>query len=185
MFGDVMKTGSRRSLRMPVAASTVSARCTFSSLFFRLTTFRSWRRPSASGRDTRPAAFNSRLRSASGMSASRDRSETIFSSRSAAARNRAASESLSVSPASERWDALLVGMHSIYPLRLPQRTFAPRNLSGQRRHIDHKPVTYVALQHALVSLVDGRNVDHLDVGSDTVLRAVVQHLLRFGNAADP
>ena len=118
-FGDVMKTGWRRNLRMPVAARTLSSRCTFSGFFFRLTTFRSWRRPSASGRETRPAAFSSRLRSASGMSASRERSATIFSSRSAAARKRSGSELLSVSCRGERWDAVLVCMHSIYPLRLP------------------------------------------------------------------
>src|SRR6267143_3748834 len=151
MFGDVMKTGSRRNLRMPVAARTLSSRCTFSALFFRLTTFSSCRRPSASGRETRPAAFSSRLRSVSGMSARKERSATIFSSRSAAARKRSRRELLT---------------------------------SGQRGHVDHEPVAHIALQKAFVRLVDGRDVDQLYVGGDPVFRAVVQHLLRLGNAAD-
>src|SRR3982074_3557005 len=171
MFGEVMKTGSRRSLRIPVAARTLSERSTFSALFFRLTTLRSWRRLRASGRETRPAAFSSRLRSASGMLASRERSATIVSSRSAAARRRSGRELLSASCPSERWDALLVDMHSIYPLELPQTT------SGQRGHVDHESVAHVALQDALVRLVDGCDVDQLDVGSNAVLRAVVEHLL--------
>src|SRR6185312_1017916 len=57
-------------------------------------------------------------------------------------------------------------------------------LSLQRRHIDYKAILDVALEHAIVSLVDLLNWNHLDVGSDVVLAAEIEHLLRFRDSAD-
>src|SRR5215210_5958688 len=115
MLGEVMKTGWRRSLRIPVSARAVSSRCTFSARLFRLTTLRSWRRSIASGRDTRPAAFKSRLRSGSAISARTERSATISSRSSAAARKRSIGELRGVCCVRGREDAVFGCMLSIYP----------------------------------------------------------------------
>src|SRR5215210_2378814 len=55
---------------------------------------------------------------------------------------------------------------------------------SQRRHVDGEAVLHVRLEHPLVGLVDLLDRDHLDIGSDVVLSAEVEHLLRLGNAAD-
>src|SRR5258705_10822782 len=52
----------------------------------------------------------------------------------------------------------------------------------QRRHINHEAILHVALQQPLVRIVDLLNWNQLDVRSDSVLRAKIQHLLRFPDA---
>src|SRR6185437_7597489 len=54
----------------------------------------------------------------------------------------------------------------------------------QRRHINHEAIFDVAFQEAVVSLVYVLNLNHFDVGGDSVLGAKIQHLLCFANAAD-
>src|SRR5438128_1721784 len=54
----------------------------------------------------------------------------------------------------------------------------------QGSHVDHEAVLHVALQDAIVSLVDLLDRDDFDVGNDIVLPAEIEHLLRFGDAAD-
>nr|GFD54090.1 hypothetical protein [Tanacetum cinerariifolium] len=49
---------------------------------------------------------------------------------------------------------------------------------------DYEAVLYVALQHALVGFVDVLNVNDLNIRHNVVLGAEVEHLLRFGNAAN-
>src|SRR2546428_2567040 len=50
--------------------------------------------------------------------------------------------------------------------------------------IDDEPVAHVAPQHPLVRDVDLVAPDDLDVSDNSVLPAMVEHLLRFGNSAD-
>src|SRR5690606_29692464 len=54
----------------------------------------------------------------------------------------------------------------------------------QARVVDHEAVAHVALEHALVCLVDLVGADHLDVGHDPVFGAEVEHLLRLRDPAD-
>ena len=54
----------------------------------------------------------------------------------------------------------------------------------QRCHVDNEAIFNIALDQALVSFVDLLNRDHLDVRGNIMLPAKVQHLLRFGDAAD-
>jgi len=56
--------------------------------------------------------------------------------------------------------------------------------SLQRREIDDEAVAHVALEHALVGVIDVLHRDHLDVGQHVLLGAEIQHLLRLLNAAD-
>ena len=55
---------------------------------------------------------------------------------------------------------------------------------AQRSHVDREAVFHVALEHPLVGFVDLLDRDDFDVGSDVVLAAEVEHLLRLGDAAD-
>src|SRR5882762_9796412 len=54
----------------------------------------------------------------------------------------------------------------------------------KRSHVDDEAVLHVALEQAIVRFVDLLNLDELDIGSDSVLGAEVQHLLGLPNAAD-
>src|SRR5882757_4778285 len=54
----------------------------------------------------------------------------------------------------------------------------------QRSEVDDEAVFHIALQHALVGLVDLLHRNHFDVGDDAMLGAVVEHLLCFLDAAD-
>src|SRR5690606_14355590 len=63
-------------------------------------------------------------------------------------------------------------------------TMGGRTSGVERVHVDDEAVAHVALQHALVGLVDGLHADRLDVGDDAMLGAEVEHLLGFGDAAD-
>jgi hypothetical protein len=54
----------------------------------------------------------------------------------------------------------------------------------QRGHVDDEAVFDVALEDALVGFVDLLDADKLDIGGDAVLAAEIEHLLRFGDAAD-
>src|SRR5262245_3201649 len=56
--------------------------------------------------------------------------------------------------------------------------------AAQRSHIDYETVTHITAQHTLVRLIDVLNRNGFDIGNHLVLRAEVQHLLRFGDAAD-
>jgi hypothetical protein len=47
-----------------------------------------------------------------------------------------------------------------------------------------KPVLHVAAQHAVVSFVDFLDRNYLHVGRDIVSGTEIEHLLRFGYAAD-
>jgi hypothetical protein len=53
-----------------------------------------------------------------------------------------------------------------------------------RGHVDHEAVLHVALQHALVGLVDLVHRIISMSGDDAVLGAEVEHLLGLGDAAD-
>src|SRR5450830_662558 len=57
-------------------------------------------------------------------------------------------------------------------------------LCWQRRHVDHKTIFDVALEHALVSLIDFIHLDQLDVRSNAMLGAEIKHLLSFLDATD-
>src|SRR3954468_18414172 len=50
--------------------------------------------------------------------------------------------------------------------------------------VDDESVAHVALQHPLIRLVDLLDGNHLHVGGDSVLGAMVEHLLRLGDTAD-
>ena len=54
----------------------------------------------------------------------------------------------------------------------------------QRSHIDAETVFHIRLDQSLVGFVDFLDRDDLDVGGDVVRAAEVEHLLRFGDAAD-
>src|SRR3954464_1332945 len=54
----------------------------------------------------------------------------------------------------------------------------------QAVQVDDESVAHVALQHPLIRVVDLLDGYHLDVGGDSVLRAMVEHLLRLGDTAD-
>ena len=54
----------------------------------------------------------------------------------------------------------------------------------QRRHVDHKAILHVTLQHALVGGIDVLNLDDLDIRDDAVLSTEVEQFLGLGNAAD-
>ena len=56
--------------------------------------------------------------------------------------------------------------------------------SLQRREVDDEAVAHIALDHAVVGVVDVLYQDHLDVGQHVLLDAEIQHLLRFLNPAD-
>src|SRR6476620_7740312 len=58
------------------------------------------------------------------------------------------------------------------------------SLAPQALHVDDEPVADVAPDGPLPGLVDLLDRDHLDVGSETVPGAEVQHLLRLADAAD-
>src|SRR5512139_1517867 len=54
----------------------------------------------------------------------------------------------------------------------------------QGRHVDHEAILDVAAQEPFVGLVQLLDADFFDVASDAVLRAEVEHLLRFRNTAN-
>ena len=87
-FG-VVNTVCRRSVRIPVPLSAWSSRLTFSAFRRRALARTSWRRATASGAYTWPAACSRRRRSSGGTICARTaRSETIDSSSLVAARSR-------------------------------------------------------------------------------------------------
>ena len=54
----------------------------------------------------------------------------------------------------------------------------------QTVHIDHEPLLHIALEHALIRLVDALDVDHLHVRDNPVPGAVVEHVLGLLDPAD-
>jgi hypothetical protein len=54
----------------------------------------------------------------------------------------------------------------------------------ERSHVDRKPVLHIRLEQSLVGFVHLLDRDDFDIGSDIMLAAKVEHLLRFGDAAD-
>lgn len=54
----------------------------------------------------------------------------------------------------------------------------------QRRHIDDETIANVAFDGALIRFFDALNRDEFDVRRDAALGAVVEHFLRFGEAAN-
>ena len=58
------------------------------------------------------------------------------------------------------------------------------HLAIQARHVDDVAEAHVLLLHALVGVVDFLNRDDLDFGSDAVLGAEVEHVLRLSDRAD-
>ena len=52
----------------------------------------------------------------------------------------------------------------------------------QRTHINHEPIPHIALQHALVRLVNFLDRNHLNVAPDVVLAAKIEHLLSFADS---
>ena len=57
-------------------------------------------------------------------------------------------------------------------------------LAFQARCVDHKAITHVPSLHSLVSLIDLFRSDNFDIRDNSLLAAVVKHLLRFLNPAD-
>ena len=53
----------------------------------------------------------------------------------------------------------------------------------QRSHVDDKPVTYIALYHPVVRLMNILDVNHFNIRYDAFVGAEIQHLLRFSDAA--
>ena len=51
-------------------------------------------------------------------------------------------------------------------------------------HVDHEAVADVVPEQPLIGLVDLAHLDELDLRVDVLRRAEIEHLLRFGNAAD-
>src|SRR5438132_9295758 len=54
----------------------------------------------------------------------------------------------------------------------------------KRSHVDGETVLYIRLQQSFVSFVDFLNRNNFDIRGDVMLAAKVEHLLRFGDAAD-
>ena len=54
----------------------------------------------------------------------------------------------------------------------------------QAFHVDDKTVFHIALEQALVGLVDVLDINHFHFGHDIVRAAEIKHFLRFGDAAD-
>src|SRR5205807_1584266 len=50
--------------------------------------------------------------------------------------------------------------------------------------VDHEPIAHVAAPHACIRVVNLVSLDEFDVRGDSMLPAVVEHLLRLGNPAD-
>ena len=57
-------------------------------------------------------------------------------------------------------------------------------LAFQARCVDHKAITHVPSLHSLVSLIDLFRSDNFDIRDNSLLAAVVKHLLCFLNPAD-
>jgi hypothetical protein len=54
----------------------------------------------------------------------------------------------------------------------------------QRGVVDDEAILHVAALHPVIGRIDLLDRDQLDIGDHALLRAEVEHLLRFGNAAD-
>lgn len=54
----------------------------------------------------------------------------------------------------------------------------------ERGDIDHETIFHIALQHSLIGCVDLLDSNHLDVRNDPLLRAEVEHFLRFRDTAN-
>ena len=52
-------------------------------------------------------------------------------------------------------------------------------LGAQRRHVDNKTLCQIALSQGFKGAVNFIHFNHLAVGINTVLRAEIQHFLRF------
>src|SRR2546428_5319838 len=57
-------------------------------------------------------------------------------------------------------------------------------LAFQAPCVDHKAITHVASLHSLVSVIDLFRFDNFDIRDNSLLAAVVKHLLCFLNSAD-
>src|SRR5205823_4501605 len=78
---------------------------------------------------------------------------------------------------------------SVFPLvsRPPCRAAPPewlRSFRLKRSHVDRKPVLHIGLEQSLIGFVDFLDGDDFDIGGDVIFAAKVEHLLRFGDAAD-
>src|ERR1700730_14588673 len=60
----------------------------------------------------------------------------------------------------------------------------PANRLLERGHVDYEAILNVALEQALVGFVDLLDFDQLDVGSDALFGAEVEHLLGFLDTAN-
>jgi hypothetical protein len=58
------------------------------------------------------------------------------------------------------------------------------SLRFERTHVDRKAVLHIGLEQSIVGFVDLLDRDDFDIGGDVVLRAEIEHLLSFGDAAD-
>src|SRR5437899_12553458 len=54
----------------------------------------------------------------------------------------------------------------------------------KRSHVDREPVFHIRLEQSLIGFVHLLDGDDFDIGSDVMLAAKIEHLLRFGNTAD-
>src|SRR5450830_76284 len=58
------------------------------------------------------------------------------------------------------------------------------SLSRQRRHVDYETILHIAFEHALIGFIDVCNLDHLNIGSNAMFSAEIQHFLGFLDTAD-
>src|SRR5204862_7308364 len=58
------------------------------------------------------------------------------------------------------------------------------SLRFERSHVDREAVLHVGLEQSLVGFVDFLDGNDFDIGSNVVSAAKVEHLLRFGDAAN-
>src|SRR6266581_4886783 len=57
-------------------------------------------------------------------------------------------------------------------------------LSPQARRVDDEAIPHIAPLHTFVRVIDLVSLDNFDISYDSILPAVVQHLLRLGNPAN-
>src|SRR6266496_558488 len=58
------------------------------------------------------------------------------------------------------------------------------SLRLQRSHVDRKTVLHIGLKQPLIGFVDFLDRNNFDIGGDIMLAAKIEHLLRFGDAAN-
>ena len=73
---------------------------------------------------------------------------------------------------------------SIAAFRVFAGSLVVRLIRFEGSHVDGEAVLHIGLEQPLVGFVDLLDRDDLDIGSDVLRAAKVEHLLGFGDAAD-